>query len=57
MLSSMTKKVRDDEFVARIAAAASVDKRSVVRVLAGLPVKGLPGERIRAAIEKEDKRS
>jgi hypothetical protein len=47
---------RDDAFVERIAKLAVADKRSVVRVLAGLPVRGRAGERIRAILEKEDSR-
>jgi DNA-binding LacI/PurR family transcriptional regulator len=53
----MAKKaqLRDDAYVERVAKAASVDKRSVVRVLAGLPVKGKAGERILEAMNKEEK--
>lgn len=47
---------RDDAFVDRIAKAAIADKKTVIRVLAGLPVRGKVGERIQAAIEKEDSR-
>ena len=36
----------DDRMVAILAKRASVDRRSFVRRLAGLPVKGLAGERI-----------
>lgn len=51
----MTKtKVRDDAFVDRIAKAAIADKKTVIRLLAGLPVRGKVGERIQAAIEKEE---
>jgi hypothetical protein len=39
-----------DAFVAAIAEAADVDTRSVVRRLAGLPVRGRGGRRIDAAI-------
>lgn len=40
----------DDATIARIADRASCDPRSVVRRLAGLPVKGRAGARIDAAI-------
>jgi hypothetical protein len=42
----------DDELVAALAEQASADRRSVVRRLAGLPVRGLAGRRIDAAIER-----
>ena len=47
-------KVRDDAFVDRVAKAAIADEKTVIRVLAGLPVRGKVGERIQAAIDKED---
>jgi hypothetical protein len=40
----------DDVTVARIADRASADPRSVVRRLAGLPVRGRAGARIDAAL-------
>lgn len=40
-----------DELVDRLAAQASADKRSVTRAIAGLPVKGLAGQRIARALE------
>lgn len=53
----MTKRqheTRDDAFVERIAKLAIADKKTVIRVLAGLPVRGRVEERIQAAIKKED---
>ncbi|HEY1695815.1 MAG TPA: hypothetical protein VGG39_26790 [Polyangiaceae bacterium] len=38
--------VVDDELIEQIAREADVDRRSVVRRLAGLPVKGKPGRRV-----------
>lgn len=42
----------DDATIARIADRASADPRSVIRRLAGLPVKGRAGARIDAAIRE-----
>lgn len=42
----------DDAAIARIAERASVDTRSVIRRLAGLPVRGKAGARIDAAIQE-----
>jgi predicted RNA-binding protein with RPS1 domain len=53
----MSKPDRDDVYVKRIAQAASVDARSVVRVLANLPIKGKPGERIRQAMRDDEERT
>ena len=46
----MRHKAFTDADVAAIAARADVDRRTVVRVLAGLPVKGRPGRRIAAVV-------
>jgi hypothetical protein len=42
----------DDAIVQEIAREASADPRSVVRRLAGLPVRGLAGERIDRALAR-----
>ena len=42
----------DDALVAAIAAEADADDRTVVRRLAGLPVRGRPGRRVDAALAK-----
>ncbi len=47
-----TKHSLNDETVDTIAREASVDPRTVVRVLAGLPVRGLAGERAVAAVDR-----
>ncbi len=47
---SSTEPTFEDRDVAALAELASVDRRSVVRKLAGLPVKGLAGRRIERAI-------
>lgn len=41
-----------DQDVAALAAEASADPRSVIRALAGLPVRGLAGTRIREALAR-----
>lgn len=42
----------DDNFVAEVATETDTDHRSVVRRLAGLPVKGRAGRRIDAALAR-----
>jgi hypothetical protein len=41
----------DDALVATLAQAADVDERSVIRRLAGLPVRGRAGRRIDRALQ------
>jgi hypothetical protein len=40
-----------DALVLKVAGEASADRRSVIRALAGLPVRGLPGQRINRVLE------
>ena len=40
-----------DDLVRRLAAESDTDPRSITRALAGLPVRGRAGERIRRALE------
>lgn len=52
MVRPMQKSLPENELVARIARDADADPRSVVRRLAGLPVRGRVARRIDAAIAK-----
>jgi hypothetical protein len=52
----MKKPTYDDAAIGRIALAAICDPRTVIRYLAGLPVRGKVSERIKAAVEKEASR-
>lgn len=42
-----------DELVRRLSVTSDTDTRSITRALAGLPVRGRAGERIRRALEAE----
>jgi hypothetical protein len=53
---AMKKPTYDDAAIGRIALAAICDPRTVIRYLAGLPVRGKVSERIKAAVEKEASR-
>jgi hypothetical protein len=52
----MKPKTYDDAAIARIAQAAICDPRTVLRHLAGLPVRGKVAERIKAVVEKENRK-
>jgi hypothetical protein len=52
----MKKATYDDAAIERIAKEAVSDPRTVLRYLAGLPVRGKVSERIKIAIEKDKKR-
>jgi hypothetical protein len=41
-----------DDLVDRVAVRADADRRTVIRALAGLPVRGRTGRRVAAAIEE-----
>jgi hypothetical protein len=50
------KKKLDDEAIAALAKEAICDPRTVIRHLAGLPVRGKVKERIEVALQKRDAR-
>lgn len=52
LMTNQRASMVDDAFVDSVAEEADVDKRSVVRRIAGLKVEGKPGRRIDAVLAK-----